>query len=65
MLVSDFLKLGFTRWIEVHWSLAGTEEQAKHIFNKVGYQGKIYKMYYKKENKNNAGFFAFWMGIEK
>jgi len=64
MLVSDFLKLGFIRWIEVHWSLAGTEKQAKHFFNKTGHKGKIYKMYYGEELEGNKGFFAFWMGIE-
>ena len=63
MLVSEFLKLGFKKWLEVHWSSAGTEEQAKFLFEKAGYTGEFYKMYYGKSN-GNKGFFAFWMGIE-
>ena len=53
MTVPEFLSLGYTSWVEIHWSRAGTDKQAEAIFKEAGYEGKFYKMP-----------FGYWLGIE-
>ena len=46
MTVSEFLKLGFSAWYELHWTLAATREQAKFKFEKRGLFGEFYQVPY-------------------
>ena len=42
--VKEFLKLGFTRWVEAHWTLCSTEEQAREWFKGHGLGGTMYRV---------------------
>ena len=46
MLVREFLSRGYTQWVEVHYSIAGTTEQAKLWFADKGLSGEFFPMYF-------------------
>jgi hypothetical protein len=43
--IREFLALGFRRWIEVHWSLASTEQAAREYLKRRGVEpGTLYRV---------------------
>jgi len=50
--IKDFLRHGYTRWVEIHWTRAGTEEQARALFAQRGLTGTFYRVQ-----------FGYWMPV--
>ncbi len=62
----EFLKQGHSHWLESHWSLAGTYEQAKKWFEDKGFEGEIYAMTYDNlAEETNPSIFGWWMPTEE
>ena len=59
MSPKDFLALGYAQWIEIHWTLANTEETARKL---VGNDAVLYRVCY--PSKSSDGFFAWWAVVE-
>ena len=66
MLVREFLSRGYTQWAEVHWSIAGTTEQARKWFADKGLSGDFYPIYFNEpdDDKPREGRIGFWLPIK-
>ena len=65
MTIPEFLKLGYTRWLEIHWRIAGTDEQVEAIMLQEGISGDFYRMCYSNiAPKNSDGFFSYWIALK-
>jgi len=43
--IKQFLALGFTRWLEIHWSIASTEQAAREYLQRRGVSlGTLYRV---------------------
>ena len=62
MTPPEFLRLGYTQWREIHWSIAATLEQATTLCKELGLSGEIHRMCYPVKGNKSDGFFGWWIG---
>jgi len=65
MTPTEFLKLGYTSWFEIHWTLARTDDQVKLLMKRLEIDGQAHRIQYSTQQKNSDGFFAWWIGVSK
>jgi len=61
----NFMKRGYTHWIEAHWSFCGNERQAKDWFEAKGFVGEIFAMTYDNlDKKSDPSILGWWMPVQ-
>jgi len=64
MTSAEFLSLGFTRWKEIHWTMAQNWEQVEIICKRMELPFEnAHRMCFPTNVKGSDGFYGYWIGI--
>ena len=63
MTPPEFLRLGYTQWREIHWTISQTDEQMRLVCKRLGLDSEnAHRMCYPVKGNKSDGFFGYWIG---